>query len=267
MPVHAQTPSFSPPALPPLPGFPSVTAPSAPAPKTNTASTMPAATSPLPPDLEALAKKKETEKEAAAKPKNLLADLPPPVPESSELAVVKPDAAPKAPALPTAKMETNVATPVAALAPPDGLVLPLPELPGAGAKAPALVLPLPPALAPLEADLPAVEAKTAVPKLKSWQTVLAPAVVPMETRFNYRRQILPPTISRTRYSRDNGHLPRAVMREDYAELLVNRAAVDDLEATRALLNAGADSKEAALAAARISGATRTEQLLLARGAR
>ena len=105
------------------------------------------------------------------------------------------------------------------------------------------------------------------PEVKSWQTVLAPAIIPPKTNFNYKRQILPSTISQPSYNHDNEHLPPSVTREDYARLLANRAAANDVVATRALLNAGADNKEMALAAAQTAGAQDTARLLMARGAR
>ena len=122
----------------------------------------------------------------------------------------------------------------------------------------------------------AVEApgKPMLPKLGgvTWKTTLAPAIVPPRTNFNYRRQILPDVIYQPEYGRENQHLPTRVTREDYARLLTERVAANDLDGTRALLNTGLPvtttdpSGRNLLAIARHAGARDTERLLLARGA-
>lgn len=75
---------------------------------------------------------------------------------------------------------------------------------------------------------------------KSWQTKLAATVKPKNLRYNYKRVALPGTISRTHYSLDNRHLPKRFTRADYEGLLFMNIAKRDMEATRALLNAGTD---------------------------
>ena len=264
LPVQAQTPSFSPPSLPALPGVPSVNTPAAPSATTPNA---PAASNPTQPKLAALPTvdmpSLSDNGTAATKPAiatppapNVLADLPPPAPESSE----------RVTSAPTALVPPPIALVANPVVPP--LVPALPAPPGSGApqinEAKAVGKPV---LPPLNFSSNEGDEKPKKPQPKSWQTVLAPTIIPPKTNFNYKRQMLPSTISRTSYGLDNQHLPPAVMREDYARLLANRAAANDLVATRALLNAGADDKDMALAAAQSAGAHDTARLLVARGAR
>lgn len=107
---------------------------------------------------------------------------------------------------------------------------------------------------------------------KSWQTKLIPQVIPPKTKFNYKRQILPPRINRMEYSKLNRHLPRRMTRDDYAALLFTNVAKNDLEGTRALLNAGTSLYaingygETPLQFARRVGASNVAALLVARGA-
>lgn len=167
-----------------------------------------------------------------------LADLPPALPESSDMVADVP---------PIPKL-------------PD--VLPQPSEPQD--------VPVVRVNTPMEA-LP--EPKPEKPKEKTWLTKLAPSVIPPETRFNYRRDLLPAPIYRTGYDERNQHLPRAVTRQDYENLLFASAARNDVETTRALLNAGtninvvASNGETPLMAARRSGAQATAALLFARGGR
>lgn len=262
LPVQAQTPSFSPPSLPPLPGVPSVNAPAAPS---VNVPTVPSAANPTQPKLAALPSvdmpSLSDNAAAVAKPAiatppaptaTSLADLPPPAPESSERVT----SALTALAPPPIALVADPAVP--ALLPPPGSGTPkINEVKAVGK----------PVLPPLNFGSNEGDEKPKKPQPKSWQTVLAPAIIPPKTNFNYKRQILPSTISRASYGPDNQHLPPAVMREDYARLLANRAAANDLVATRALLNAGADNKDMALAAAQSAGAQDTARLLVARGAR
>lgn len=112
----------------------------------------------------------------------------------------------------------------------------------------------------------------AAPKTRTWETKLAPAIIPPKMNFNYRRQVLPDMIYRTSYDRENQHLPTRVTREDYAQLLVQRVAANDINGTRALLNEGLSVNtldgygQSLLSVARRSGAHDTERLLIARGA-
>lgn len=108
---------------------------------------------------------------------------------------------------------------------------------------------------------------------KSWQVTLEPTDVPVETRFNFRRQMLPSTIYTTQYSEENQHLPVAVTRQNYEELLFSSVTNNDVESTRSLLNAGTNidavngNGQTLVAVAHMAGAEATEKLLLARGGR
>ena len=108
---------------------------------------------------------------------------------------------------------------------------------------------------------------------KTWGTTLAPSITLKETDFNYKRHLLSETIYRTQYDKYNRHLPRRVTRDEYANLLFNSVAKNDLNTTRALLNAGVSLSatnpygETPLMLAQRLGATQVAELLLARGAK
>ena len=110
-------------------------------------------------------------------------------------------------------------------------------------------------------------------KPKSWETKLAASGIKPLPKFRYKREILPEVLYRTSYNRDNDHLPRRVTRDDYGNLLLASVVRNDVEATRALLNAGTGinvttpAGETALALAQRVGATEVAELLTARGAR
>ena len=190
----------------------------------------------------------------------------------------------EAPALPAVAEATDnvageVAAPVLSATPPSLTVSAPPStLPG-------LSLPVPPAgVGAAPANAPVAIASTTLPEVdvqgppkfkmggRTWTSKLAPSYQPKITNFNYRRQVLPDAIYRKSYDRDNSHLPRQVTRDDYARLLVERVASNDINATRALLNEGLsvnttdDAGQTLLAVARRYGATDTERLLIARGA-
>lgn len=297
-PVFAQTPPFSPSTLPPLPTGPSGAAPNnptnpsaainpapnnpinpsaaiTPVPTTpGTPSVLPdlaaaiapplaiagnTALAPLPANSAATPTPASPTKNGAAPPLPLpspLADLPPPLPESSDPASART-------ALPPLNNAPAPGTAEAPPPPPPDLNVPVPLLPTVTASKNA----------PNATALPEVNVTSEKPKRKSWETVLAPTVIPTRTRFNYRRVVQPATIYRAQYSADNSHLPPAVSREQYVALLFQRVAANDVEATRALLNAGIrvdetdGSGQTPLAIARQSGARDTAALLLARGAR
>lgn len=142
-----------------------------------------------------------------------------------------------------------------------------PEAPGKAANTlPAGTGSTPTMLSEVDVEAPAA------PKTRTWETKLAPAIIPPKTNFNYRRQVLPDMIYRTSYDRENQHLPTRVTREDYAQLLVQRVAANDINGTRALLNEGLSVNtldgygQSLLSVARRSGAHDTERLLIARGA-
>ena len=161
----------------------------------------------------------------------------------------------------------------------DTATLGIPPLPG--------MLPLPgevideknmpalPAIPGLSANSTgAKKAKVADDKTKkSWEVTLESPAASEEIHFNYRRVLLPNAIYRTAYDNENEHLPLAVTRQDYEGLLFVSVMKNDVDATRALLNAGTDIRavngqgQSLLAAAHGAGANATERLLLARGAR
>jgi hypothetical protein len=121
--------------------------------------------------------------------------------------------------------------------------------------------------------LPEIKVTDDAPKGKTWETKLTTTITPPKTKFNFKRAILPEAIYRTDYSRDNSHLPRRMTRDDYANLLFSSVMRNDVEATRALLNAGTgldvttDAGETPLAVAKRTGAMDVAALLSARGAR
>lgn len=263
--ADAQTPTLSPPALPPLSGLPTLaTAPQPDA--APSASALPTPQVPALPPIPGLGGNKPTTT-AAPDLTSPLADLPPPLPESSD--IVKEMNLPTAPAATEPATDRGLATvdamPALALPVPppsngDAILPPTPSLPKSATSV----------TAPLIPPVAVVEEK---PKIITWQTKLAPTVVIPQTNFNYRRQILPPTISRVSYDRENQHLPPAVMREDYAGLLFLSVSRNDVETTRTILNAGNylnatnQSGETPLALANRVGARNVAALLVARGAR
>lgn len=109
-------------------------------------------------------------------------------------------------------------------------------------------------------------------EVKSWQTKLASTVRIPKTKFNYRREVLSEQVYRSEYNHDNAHLPRRMTREEYANMLFNSIARNDVETTRTILNEGTAVRvttafgETPLQYARRAGATEVAQLLIARGA-
>lgn len=106
----------------------------------------------------------------------------------------------------------------------------------------------------------------------TWLGKLSPSIVPKETDFNYKRNLLSEAVYRTEYDKNNRHLPRRITRDDYANLLFNSVAQNDVNATRALLNAGVSLKttnpygETPLMLAKRLRVTQVVALLEARGA-
>jgi hypothetical protein len=169
--------------------------------------------------------------------------------------------------LPDIEVDSTVAA-----APPLALPMGVPALPLPGEEsAPAGEMSDADALAVLE-DVPVVNVVREKAPPKTWETKLAPAIIPLETNFNYKRALLPSAIYRTDYDKNNKHLPRRITRDDYASLLFTSVAKNDLTTTRALLNAGVSLKatnpygETPLELARRMGAEQVAQLLMARGA-
>jgi hypothetical protein len=192
---------------------------------------------------------------------SVVAEPAPPSPEATETAAAEKASGTEAP----------TGTDTAGQLPPLGLPeLPLPNANDtgegaiAGAALPAISLP------EIQVDQTIAVPK---PKVKTWASKLAPSVIPKKTNFNYKREILPEVIYTTQYSRDNQHLPIRVTRDDYERLLFASIAKNDVEATRALLNAGTglaatnEVGETPLTAAKRVGAADVAALLVARGAK
>lgn len=108
--------------------------------------------------------------------------------------------------------------------------------------------------------------------LKSWETTLAPSIIPPATKFNYKRVVLPATIYRAKYGVLNRHLPIRRTNEDLDLMFLRAVAKNDINSTRALLKTGRNVNQmnaygdSALIVAVRSGAYDTARLLLARGA-
>ncbi|MBN8543587.1 MAG: ankyrin repeat domain-containing protein [Alphaproteobacteria bacterium] len=121
--------------------------------------------------------------------------------------------------------------------------------------------------------IPEIKAAAKKPKRPTWEDVLKPSYKPKETTFNYRRQVLPPTIYRDSYTNANRHLHVARSGQAYDNIFLLAVARNDVNAVRAMLangrrdvnltNAEGDS---ALIVALRHGALQTARLLLARGA-
>lgn len=278
--ANAQAPTFSPPTLPPIPGAPGTvnTGTVAPIPSSPGIISPPALEierpqNPANPSLSDLTSVPALNANAqnqfttpATPPSDSLADLPPPVaPEAGDLT------AGAAMPLPSAIMPPNLPDLPTAMTPPPmpGLLPPPPTV--AAIPAP---IPAPTTLADIDvgADTVKTPAKEAGPR-KSWQTTLAPTSQAYDTKFNYRRALLPGAIYRVQYDRFNEHLPTRVTRTDYERMLFESAARNNIDGTRALINAGTDinaknpNGETPLAVARRFGAVDTVALLEARGAR
>lgn len=272
---------IQPPALPALPGLPAVPQPAA-APQAPLGA-LPDL--PLPNTQADLAAAAATGKPvtipAMPQPTAPLADLPLPAPESSD--VLKPapmsevaNVQPAAPAVETPPSVTPVIPPLPGLDATTTAANGAPELP-------ALNLPTPPMddvtnampLVPLPTKPTALPEVTVTKETerKTWETTLAPAITPKETKFNYKRQLLPGTIYSRQYADYNEHLPRLVTRQDYEAQLFLSARENDVETVRALLNAGTNinatnaSGDTVLTVASNAGARGAARLLIARGAR
>lgn len=142
------------------------------------------------------------------------------------------------------------------------------------------MLPLPDASSTADASGPKEDSKKRAattttkdkkPTKKSWETVLAPSIIPPVTNFHYKRELLPSQIYDTYYSKQNDHLPHRLTREDYEQQLFSSVARNDVETTRALLNAGtginaltADGQTPLMLAERM-GAADVAALIAARG--
>jgi hypothetical protein len=283
--AYAQAPTFSPPNLPTIPGAPAAPAspsaaiPNAPGlvspPKEEVV--VPAA--PGTPGLSDLSKAPVVPVAApVTQPTDdALADLPAPKPSVAQ--APNPEAGDVLGGAPTGSSQPSNLITVGAAPAADTSAPPAPEanLPPPLALAPPPISGIPQATSLPEIDVPsdggaASATTTPPPNKKTWLSKLAPSVIPPKTNFNYKRELLPAAIYRNGYDRDNSHLPVRLTREDYQRMLVASAARNDINATRALLNAGTDinttiAGPTPLIAARRAGAVDTANLLLARGAR
>ena len=269
--AFAQTPTLSLPALPSLPqaasnssSLPSINLPSVPVAPSPTSSVQtfnlpkvpsaPAAPSLASPGVTAPAVTKTTTEVVA--PANTAADKPPLDPEGA-----------------MADTGNSKVSDAGAL-PPQGMPnLPLPNaiaMPSASIQPPSIPLP---SISMAATALPEINAVSKKPKIATWQTKLAPSIIPPKTNFNYKREVLPESIYATQYDRDNSHLPKRVTREDYQAMLFSVVAKNDINGTRALLNAGTGLDvtnsygETPLQVAKRSGARDVAELLVARGAK
>ena len=244
----AQTPNFSNPASPSLPALPQLPALGSP----ETTAAAPAAPSAAVPSA--------TPATDVVKnvPVNPFPAAAPAAPEASEIPGLAPLAMPNPiTTLPDVNVSNNGA--------PGGLVLP------PIGNGPLPVAPVP--AANIQPVLPSVTVDT-VQKAgpKSWETRLAPTSFAYRGNYNYKRQILPAPLAQHTYDRNNQHLPTALTREDYTNLLFNSLARNDVTTARAILNAGNylnatnAEGETPLAFARRIGAGDAAALLAARGA-
>lgn len=98
---------------------------------------------------------------------------------------------------------------------------------------PGLQLPLPGD----EDQTAGVEQPVPVEKPVAVKRRAAPKPPPLNS-FNYKTQYLPWKIYNKNYSKQNIHLPKAVTMEDYDMMLANAVARNDINSTRALVEAG-----------------------------
>jgi hypothetical protein len=149
---------------------------------------------------------------------------------------------------------------------PAGLSLPPPSQ-AAGAGEPTV-----PMINPAT-TLPEVTVAVDKPREKTWLTKLAPTSFDRTTNFNYKRETLPEVLYNTSYNQQNRHLPLRRTRADYENWLFASVSRNDINATRALLNAGTNINavsplgETPLAFAQRVGAMDVAALLKARGGR
>ncbi len=272
--AFAQTSSLSLPSLPSIPSAAptsNVNAPSAPSVNVPQAPVAPSAPQPASLTLQpgsATANANQNNVETVANDNSPVNAMPPVAPtkavapEAKEIAKISHTN----PAAVTAATGSN---PTLGALPAIGTLpnLPLPPSTAAGTITP------PPMLDIAPTSLPEVHVNSEKKQVKTWLTKLEPTVVIPKTNFNYKREILPDAIYRDSYNAENSHLPKRVTREDYENLLFASAARNDVEATRALLNAGtglgvtnADGETPLMVAER-SGAIDVAALLTARGAK
>lgn len=260
IPAYAQTPTFS---VPPIPGTETNSAmPASPAaPKSPTSSL------PMPPALPGL--EKLTEATKPAEPVKAAEDTPK---EAAENASTAPSPSAAASNAQVGPIPYTVAPPPLTLdnapaepAPAQATIVP-PPLPG-------LALPAPPVLDLAATAIPETKTEPAKKAEPTWNDVLKPSYKPMETKFNFRRQVMPSTIYRAAYSRVNNHLPTARTYESYDHAFILAAARNDVNGVRAMLYNGhrnvnlmnAEGDSVLLVALR-HGALATARVLIANGA-
>jgi hypothetical protein len=205
-------------------------------------------------------------------------EIPNAIPELSELPTpaapgAKPAPAPTSTAnsvfTPAGETPLALPTPITSATPPP---LPLPGIGTTAAQRASLPIGSPSILGATALPMVDVQASHG-PAPKTWKTTLAPSIIPPKTNFNYRRQILPDAIYQPAYSRENRHLPIVVTMNDYTSQFLAAVARNDVNGTRALLNAGVNvnvttsSGETAMGLAQRVGARDTARLLAARGAK
>lgn len=155
------------------------------------------------------------------------------------------------------------------VAPPPLTLAGAPNIPRPSGR--ALPVPAPTGLSVTAIPEPKPEkVKKAIP---TWKETLKPSYTPMDTKFNFRRQVLPSVIYRDQYSVANRHLPTARSSQSYDHVFLLAVARNDVNAVRAMLANGrrnvnlvnAEGDTALIVALR-HGAFETARLLLARGA-
>lgn len=281
--AFAQSPTSSSPALPPLPSLPGTASTSLPAPpainlpslapQPTLAALPPISTAPSPTPAPAAPDANAGKLPELTLDSGVTAQVPAPASPEEEIAPPSPEAAEVAAAEKAAGLDNATTSDAGGTLPPQGL----PELPLPGAVGTASLNTAVPSIELPAIALPEVQVNQEIappkPKVKTWLTKLAPSIIPPKTNFNYKRIVLPDVIYRDAYTYDNQHLPLRVTRDDYERLLFAAVAKNDIEATRALLNAGTGlqatnaSGETPLALAKRLGALDVAALLAARGAR
>lgn len=263
IPAYAQAPTFS---LPAIPGAGGGSVPTPPAAPSNPSLAVPL--SPAAPGLENLVQPEAEQVEAQPA-------LPTEAEKQEALKAASPIGNP-APVANIAGSGAKKASPYNVAPPPLLLNNPAPDqnITAAPPPLPALALPAPPPALNLSATaIPASKPAAAKKPVPTWKTTLKPSYKPKETKFNYRRQVMPSVIYREQYSIANRHLPTARSMQGYDHAFLMAAARNDVNAVRAMLANGRRDVnlinaqgESVLIVAIRHGAIDTAKLLLARGA-
>ena len=185
---------------------------------------------------------------AVAPMEEIVTNRPPPIAEMDNLPVINNAAPPPLPPIPARRSAAIPPPPPIGGLPPIGTPL---AVPSGGTGLPSLAF--------------------AAPQ-KSWEVPLAVTRKPKKTKFNYKRVELPESVYRFAYNRDNQHLPTRVTQYDYDQHYLHAIARNDINATRAFLNAGIPvnmrnaNGDNTLIIALQFGAYDVARLLIARGA-